>query len=78
MVSNPAYRCETCRGVPLWCIERYGDVATSWACADHLSVVCEALQRDWEVTALKVELFAKACEWSGIGATLNAIAKEES
>ena len=34
-----AYRCALCDGKPRWSLERHGDVAVTWACADHLVLV---------------------------------------
>jgi hypothetical protein len=60
-----AYCCEVCDGTdPHWTIMRRGDVVTSWACDDHLAVVCERLQRDFEVTELIVRDSRKAREWA--------------
>jgi hypothetical protein len=73
---SAAYRCETCEGDPLWTIERVGDAVVSWACALHLSTVCEGLQRDWEVSQLSVYLTAKRTEWAQFGHRLNQIAEE--
>jgi hypothetical protein len=39
---------------------RRGDVVVSWACDDHLVIVCERLQRDFEVTELIVRDSRKA------------------
>ena len=47
---------------PLWTIVRTGDVVVSWSCAEHLSAVCEGLQRDFEVTELTVTYTPKARE----------------
>ena len=55
-------RCEVCDGEPMWNITRRGDVVTSWACGPHLSGVCDAMQRDFEVTELVVVHFAKRHE----------------
>lgn len=49
-----AYRCELCSGLQKWEITRIGDVVVSWACDDHLAAVCEGLQRDREITELRV------------------------
>jgi hypothetical protein len=65
-----AFRCEICDSHPQWTITRIGDVATSWACDTDLGTVCDRLQRDFEVTELKVIHFAKAMEWIEIGRTL--------
>lgn len=55
--------CEICDGTdPHWHIMRRGDVVVSWACDDHLSTVCERLQRDREVTELIVSDSRKARE----------------
>lgn len=65
-----AYRCHVCDGAPHWSIERRGDVATSWSCADHFTEVAEAMQRDHEVTQLVVRLSSKAREWAEISKML--------
>lgn len=58
-----AYCCEVCDDAdPHWHIMRRGDVVVSWACDDHLSTVCERLQRDFEVTTLLVTDSRKARE----------------
>jgi hypothetical protein len=44
----------------MWRIERLGDAAVSWADAEHLSKVCEGLQRAWERTRLQVTLSIQA------------------
>jgi hypothetical protein len=75
---SAAYRCETCEGEPLWRIERWGDAVVSWACAVHLCIVCEGLQRDWEITQLSVYPAAKRTEWAQLGHRLNQIAEEAS
>ncbi|MFN2539562.1 MAG: hypothetical protein ABR549_15615 [Mycobacteriales bacterium] len=40
-----AYRCQICGAHPRWSLTRVGDAVRSWACAEHLSAVCEQLQR---------------------------------
>jgi len=72
-MSGRAFRCEVCDLTPLWRIGRVGDVATSWACDEHLSAVCERLQRDFEITKLTVWLAPKASEWAEIERTLAAV-----
>lgn len=57
-----AFRCEVCSGEQMWRIERWGDAVVTWACPEHLSQVCETLQRDHEVTQLSVRLSAKLRE----------------
>lgn len=74
-MSRPC-RCEICDAAGHWRIERHGDVVTSWACPDHLSDVCDAMQRDHEITRLSVTLAAKATEWAQIGEALRQIATE--
>ena len=70
-----AYCCEVCDAAdPHWTIMRTGDVATSWACDDHLAVVCERLQRDFEVTELTIRDSRKAREWAAIGKSLDRTA----
>jgi hypothetical protein len=60
------YLCATCNSEPMWTLTRQGDVATSWACPEHLSEVAEGLQRDTEITRLIVTLSAKEHEWAEI------------
>jgi hypothetical protein len=68
--------CEVCDAAdPHWTIMRKGDVATTWACDDHLAQACELLQRDFEVTELTVRDSRKAREWVAIGKALNEIAE---
>jgi hypothetical protein len=59
---------------PHWRIMRRGDVVVSWACDEHLAVVCERLQRDSEVTELIVTDSRKTREWVAIGKALDKIA----
>ncbi len=67
--------CEVCDTTgPHWTITRTGDVVTTWACDAHLAVVCERLQRDFEVTELTVRDSRKAREWAAIGRALDKIA----
>lgn len=68
-----AYRCEVCSGKSKWSLTRIGDVATTWACRDHLDMILERLQRDHEVTRIEVVLTAKAHEWAEISRTLGSI-----
>jgi hypothetical protein len=72
-VPGAAFRCEICGIDPLWSITRRGDVAISWACPEHMSQVCSALQRDHEITQLVVTHMAKSHEWAEIGETLRKI-----
>jgi hypothetical protein len=67
-------RCYGCDIEAKWVITRLGDVATGWACDDHLSAVSEDLQRDFEVTELKVQLWEKSVEWNQMAHSLNKIA----
>ena len=67
--------CEVCDAAdPAWTIMRTGDVVISWACDDHLAIVCGRLQRDDEVTELTVRHSRKAREWVAIGKALDEIA----
>jgi hypothetical protein len=69
-----AFCCEECDDSdPLWRLTRQGDVVTSWACAAHVSLVCDRLQRDWEITQIIVTHARKAREWADIGATLGSV-----
>lgn len=66
-----ADHCEVCDGAdPNWVIVRIGDVVMSWACDPHLAQVCDRLQRDFEVTELRVTNARKAQEWASIRRTL--------
>lgn len=65
-----AYRCEVCDGEPMWSITRIGDVATTWACPNDLSAACDRMQRDFEVTELRVTHHVKSLEWAQLGRTL--------
>ncbi len=76
-MTRPAYRCEVCTGEPAWSITRRGDVAASWACDVDLAAACRRLQRDWEVTELVVEHYAKAVEWASIAVDLESIVRED-
>jgi hypothetical protein len=52
-----AFRCEECGIAPDFRIERRGDAVVTWACYDHLNVVCARFlaTRHWEpVTQLVV------------------------
>lgn len=66
-----AFRCEVCDGEPMWSITRIGDVASTWACPADLSAVCDRMQRDFEVTELRVTHHAKAREWAELGRILS-------
>jgi hypothetical protein len=69
-----AFCCEICDDSdPKWRLERVGDVATSWACDEHLPIVCDRLQRDFEVTRLTVWNAQKMREWAEIGQKLREI-----
>jgi hypothetical protein len=70
-----AFRCEIDGEDPHWRITRIGDVATSWACDSHLAIVCDRLQRDFEVTELAVWDCRKMREWAGIRDSLEQIAE---
>lgn len=67
--------CEICDDAdPRWSVTRIGDVATTWACDDHLSQVAGRLQRDREITELSVRDRRKLLEWAAITRSLEAIA----
>lgn len=66
--------CYGCNIEAIWSVTRIGDVATGWACNNHLAEVCDHFQRDFEVTELKVELYQKAVEWGQLNTALNKIA----
>lgn len=53
---------------------RTGDAVVSWACDAHLAVVCDRLQRDFEITELTVRDSRKVREWVAIGKALDKIA----
>lgn len=72
---SAAFRCETCDAAPMWRIMREGDAAISWACSEHLSSVCDGLQRDWEITQLAVVHQQKLRETVEIGRALDDIAE---
>jgi hypothetical protein len=60
-----AYCCEVCDAAdPHWAIMRRGDVVVSWACDAHLAIVCERLQRDFEITELTVRDSRKSRKWA--------------
>lgn len=64
-MGNRLYCCWVCdKPHPQWTITRRGDVATTWACPDHLSDVCDEFQRDAEITELVVTHHLKALEWA--------------
>lgn len=70
-----AFRCEVCDAdPPHWRITRIGDVVLTWACDAHLAVICERLQRDFEITELIVQDSRKMREWAETGKTLAQIA----
>ena len=71
--------CEVCDVTdPHWTIMRRGDVVTSWACDDHLAVVCGRLQRDFEVTELIVRDSRKARERAAAARAGNAATLEDA
>ncbi len=66
-MGNRAFCCWICDSdQPTWTITRNGDVATTWACPEHLHAACDAFQRDAEITELVITHFAKAREWREI------------
>lgn len=65
-----AYHCQVCGVGATWRITRRSDDAAAWACPQHLSAVCDGMQRDDEVTVLLVVLTAKLVEWLELGARL--------
>lgn len=71
---SKSFCCEVCSGTnPKWTIVRRGDVVVSWACDMHLAIVCERLQRDFEVTELVItNLQAKAVEVAEINRRIRA------
>lgn len=83
MIADPkdghryAFRCGECDGDPAWRITRIGDVATTWACDEHLAHECHRFQRPWEITKLSIESSPKLDEVAEINQTLQAIADEE-
>jgi hypothetical protein len=71
-----AFRCGQCDGEPAWSIFRVGDAVVSWACDPHLAAECASLQRDWDVTELRVRLWSKQIESVEIGQALERVASE--
>ncbi len=71
-----AGKCVECDGDPLWRITRRGDVATTWACEPHFTLVALELQRDHEITELVVIHSPKAREWVEIASSLEAVINE--
>lgn len=70
-----AYCCEICDSTdPRWEITRVGDVVVSWACDADLATVCDRLQRDSEITELRVSHLPKRREWAQITRALDEIA----
>ncbi len=73
-MGNRLYCCQVCdQPNPQWAIMRRGDVATTWACPDHLSAACDAFQRDAEITELVVTHHLKATEWAEMFGTRKAL-----
>jgi len=68
-----AYRCEVCGGDAVWTLTRRGDVAATWADAEHLHEVLLNLQRDFEVTEIVVRHYGKTVEWADIDRSLTSI-----
>lgn len=68
-----AFLCAVCDADPQWRITRIGDVATSWACDEHLPSECHRMQRDWEVTELSVQHQPKLREDAEITRALDAV-----
>lgn len=71
-----AFKCGECDGEPAWRITRIGDVATTWACDEHLAHECHRMQRDWEVTELRIESQPKLREVAEINKRLREIVGE--
>lgn len=72
------YCCEICdSNKPLWQVMRFGDVVTTWACDEHLGQACDRMQRDFEVTELKVTHLPKSHEWAEIRRTLETTVDPE-
>lgn len=70
-LTGPAYACPICKDeLPDWVLVRIGDVATSWACDDHLVEVAELMQRDHEITRLEIRIYPKVKEWAELDAAL--------
>ena len=58
--SGALYRCGQCDEMPMWQVQRTGDLATEWACTLHLHDVCWDLQRDFEMTKVTVTWWTPA------------------
>lgn len=77
-MGHPAFRCEVCHGDPTWRLTRIGDAALTWACDDHVGAACHRLQRDHEITEVRVVHYARAVERAQIAASLARIADEHA
>lgn len=77
-MSGCAWRCEVCDGPPMWRLDRHGDAVVSWACASHLLLTCERLQRDWEITEITVRHVVKLREWIEIASTLDDVSAADA
>lgn len=73
--DHMAFRCQVDNGEAAWRLTRLGDVATSWACDEHLHAVARDLQRDWEVTQIVIEDQRKLREHGEIRRMLDDVAK---
>lgn len=65
-----AYCCEVCDGRPDWRLERHGDAAVSWACHNHLALVCHhrIRERSWDRHArlsVMVAALPEGMTWGG-------------
>jgi hypothetical protein len=60
----------------MWRLDRSGDAVVSWACAPDLSVVCERMQRDHEITELTVRHVIKLQEWIEIERALADVERQ--
>lgn len=74
--DHMAYRCQVDNGEADWSLSRIGDLATSWACDEHLPAVLRDLQRGWEITQVVVRDRRKLSEHADIREALDRVARE--
>lgn len=63
-----AYCCEVCDGRPDWRLDRHGDAVVSWACHEHLAIVCHRRigERSWALDAaisVRIARLPRGMEW---------------
>ena len=56
--GDRANSCSACSGPPRWYLLRRSDAVATWACNQHLDLVLEDLQREWETTEVVVSPFS--------------------